>query len=179
MRRHLTGYGSAHQCDVMHAAEALARDYWHDKFHEADAANERMKILEHEQRRASEPLYRIGPKEPPKLIDEGIWSSENTRDKQSLDWAEDRLNALGFTATKDRNVRSYTLEMDGVLICADPRQFGRIVFSVYPQAPGGTKKTRGRGPRFTPTFYMLDGWKHDLPGKFIARAKDAIGGLQG
>ncbi|MEX2494822.1 MAG: hypothetical protein WD448_01970 [Woeseia sp.] len=178
MRRHLTGYGNARQCDVMYAAEALARDYWYEQFSEEEAENERKKITDQQQRRASELLYCIGPESPPALIDEGVWPPEEVRSKKSMDWAEDRLGLLGFTVSTDGNVKSYTREMDGILVYADPRRSGRIDFCVYTQPREGSKKARGHKLRFTPTFYIMDRWKNDLPGKFVDRAREAIGRLR-
>jgi hypothetical protein len=40
LRRHLVGWGNTRQCRVMEAALYLAGDYWHDKFHAAEQAEE-------------------------------------------------------------------------------------------------------------------------------------------
>ena len=151
----------------MGAALKLARDHWHDKFHEAEEAEVERKRAHAEERRKVETLYRTSPREPPRLIDEGL-SGDGARDEASLAWAEARLAELGLVAHTEANVKSYTADADGFVVYADPLPQGEIRFAVY-----RTSVTQGKKPRvltkYRWSFSLRDTWKKDLRGKYEDR----------
>lgn len=163
LRKHLNGNGNAHLCAVMRALKNLVREARREA---RDREWQERKELE-VGRRETEELYQVGPDEQ-RLFDEYIFGE--ARDLESLVWAEDRLMRLGFKRQVDGRVRAY-VKVDGAnTIYADPRQSGRISFSVY--APPA--KRRQRTTRPTASFMMQDGWKNDFPAKFEQLYENAL-----
>lgn len=173
LRRHLVGSGNAAQCEVMHAAAALARDYFREKFRAVEAAREAEKTAKKKLREATETLYRTGPSCLGKLVDDGIWFKE-PRTADGLAWAEKRLLDLGFELVIDGRVRAYTKGGENWLVYADPRAVGMITFRLY--RPSKRKTAKGKaswGP--TPReFTIHDQWKNDLTGKFASRLAELL-----
>ena len=159
LRRHLVGWGGrSNQCSVFNAALQLAHAYWNVKFQREDeaAAAERL-----QQRRSSEILYYVGPDEPTKLIDEGLYFPR-TRHQEELTWAEDRLRQFGFETVIEGNVKSYIISSETFIVYADPLAFGEIRFIVY------MKSSPNRTSREA-SFCFKDKWKNDICQKFQSR----------
>jgi hypothetical protein len=152
---------------------SLARDYWHEKFNEAEETEERLKRERLEERRKIETLYRTAPDEI-RLIDESVGYGESPRDDAGMAWAEERLAGLGFEAKTEGNVKSYTDERKDLVVFADPRRPGEISFSVYRKS-----LTKGKTPRvkykYVTSFGLSDKWKHDLRGKYESRLPQTVG----
>jgi hypothetical protein len=175
LRRHLTGRCNSQQCMVMQAAMSLARDSWQSQYADAEKAEEAKKREELAQRRKSEVLYRTAPDLEPELIDERLSFGGTPRSKEELDWVEARLTNLGFQITWAGNVKSYTHEHGDFVVYADPRQSGRVGFSVFPK---DHKRSRGRPRLGWTSFYMLDGWKKELREKYEVRVENAVSQLK-
>jgi len=176
LRRHLVGYGRAHQCSVMDAVLKLARDHWHEKFHASDEAERAQARAVLEDRRNSETLYRLAPSDKPVLLDEGLtYSWRPARDDNELSWAETRLAALGFKVLMEGRIKAYVKEHGEFVVYADPRPKGEIVFSLHMTGP----KTKKRPRWIRPTFSIRDAWKNDLHDKYENRCSQAIKQLQG
>jgi hypothetical protein len=180
LRRHLVGWGNTYQCKVMKTALGLARDYWDERFREADQAEEVAKRKRLEERKRTETLYRTAPDGDPQLIDEWIWFGTKARDHGQLAWAEARLNELGFATLSEGNVTSYLSERGDFVIYADPRGNGRIIFNVY-KKPNKSLSQKGRKPRvrIAPrnTFYLQDNWRNDIFSKYETRLNGAMEAL--
>lgn len=162
LRRHLTGWGNTRRCRVMEAVLGLARDYWDRKFAKQEAAEREAESERLKQRRQTETMFQLGPKNPPQLVDEQLYRG-TPRNNEELQWAEQRLVDIGFQVQVNGRIKAYTQEHDKHVVYADPRAKGRIEFYVYP------KHQKPRRTRFRRSFYMLDTWKHDLKGKYLAR----------
>jgi hypothetical protein len=159
LRRHLIGWGGQeHQCPVFAIAMQLAHDAWHEKFNKQEEAEKRKTKA----RRQRETLYKIGLSQSPELIDE-LPSWQSARNPEELAWAEKRLVTLGFKIVSDGSVKSYIDELDHFVVYADPRAKNRIGFSVYKKSIA-----TGHNPPIN-SFSLLDGWKHDLLGKYQGR----------
>jgi hypothetical protein len=175
LERHLSGFGNTHQCDVTVAAFGLALDWAHDKFQESERRQDAEAEAQIAKRKVTETLYRTGPDGEPELMGcQYQWRP--VRDKEGLAWAEERLDELGFKATLDDRVKSYTQEHPGVIVYADPREEGRIEFRIFrfPLPPAPRKSRRGPDFRLIPQFTVMDAWKHDLPQKYAARLAEAM-----
>ncbi|CAI8823485.1 hypothetical protein [Methylocaldum szegediense] len=174
LRRHLVGWGNTRPCAVLEAAFALAKEYWHEKFHAEEQIEKAQEEERRRQRKASEVLYRIAPDREPELIDEGFIFGGTFRNESELAWAEQRLAYLGFQITCEDNVKSYTSEMENWVIYADPRVNGKIEFRAYKKPL--PKKARGPHVRtgISGYFYLMDSWKHDLRKKYESRLLKAI-----
>lgn len=162
LSRHLRGDGNNRQCDVMAAAQALARDYWKTQSSKWKEIEE----IHINKRRATEPLFVTSYKGNPQFIDEGH-SWEPARTPESLVWAENRLVEIGFSLHSEEHTKTYTLERDNFLIFADPRTVGHIDFLIYkkPLTESGRRLSTGDFPHLR----VNDSWKHDLRGKFERR----------
>jgi hypothetical protein len=177
LRRHLVGYGRTHACAVMEAVMELARDRWHDQFSAGEAEEEKLKAQKQAERRNSEPLYRLGPKDDPVLLDEGfLWRGVRQPDgpEFSLRWAEERLASLGFQMNSDGMTRSYTKSVKHgdreLIVYADPRQVGHISFRVFD--PAGPRRRQLRSP--AAAFEIRDSWKNRLDEKVAAGVAAAL-----
>lgn len=139
LRRHLVGYGAAHQCVVTKAAAEMARDYWHEKFYEEEQREEREKTEIKRKRIAEEELFVGGPFVTPELWDEHAWSYRPVRPRTDehggFSWAEGRLKDLGFEKVNtDRLIsykRHFSLNGEEFVAYADPRITGEIKFRLY------------------------------------------------
>jgi hypothetical protein len=177
LRRHLVGWGNTQQCDVMKAAFCLARECWDDRFRAAEQAEEVAKRERLEARKRSETLYRVMPDDDPRLVDEGIGYGTGARDQTLMDWAECRVAGLGFQTTSEGSVKSYVSERGDFVVYADPRLSGQIVFRVYKKPlPKKGRVPRARSARMS-VFHLMDGWKHDLRGKYETRLGAAMATL--
>lgn len=172
LRRHLSGRGHVQQCDVMTATMALARESWRSRFQASDAAEAKQAFAQKEQRGRTEILYRLGPNEEPQLVDEYVWGSR-CRDPAELEWAEQRLSTLGFTANDENKIKSYTQPNTDFVVYADPRSKGEISFRVYLLSPPKSKRF---GRKYS-IFKMPDTWKHNLTTKFKTGLSSAINEL--
>lgn len=175
LHRHLEGWGNTHQCDVTVAAFGLAHDWAHNEFHETEQKERAEEDAKFKARRATETLYQIGPNCEPDLMG-GRYQWRPVRDHESLSWAEERLEELGFKKVLQEKVKSYIQVHSGVVVYADPREEGRIDFLVYRFPTTPTPRKARRQPNFEPRprFSLPDAWKHDLQGKYAARLAQAI-----
>jgi len=171
LRRHLVGFGNIRECPVMKAAMALARESWNRRFSVGEAAEAVAAKQTQEKRRATEPLYVIGPAEDGVLVDEGFFFSRQPRPAEgafSLTWAEQRLFGLGFQIQVDGRRRSYTKRIEHAgrqfVMYGDPRRLGEISFRVF-----DASITRGKKLGIPlNTFRIRDGWKNHLAEKVAA-----------
>lgn len=89
-------------------------------------------------------------------------------------WAEKRVAELGFQVKQEGRIKSYTLEMEGFVVYADPRDRRRIEFSVLKKPLPKPRRRRGPVLRMFPRFHILDSWKNDIRGKFKKRLAEAV-----
>lgn len=171
LRRHLIGWGNIRQCSILDATMRLAREYWDEKFHEAELAEEQAKQAALAARKKSETLYRVSPHNEPDLAD-ATFRSE-VRDPEGMLWAEGRLKSLGFQVRIDGMIKTYLDERPDFVVYADPRLKGEIKFTVF-KLP--LKKKRRHGPNWSPDpyFRLSDSWKNDLPQKYETRVQGAV-----
>lgn len=173
LKRHLSGFGNTGQCDVTQAAFVLANDRWHDLFDEEEQQERITSQIERARRKTTEMLYLTAPDLEPELLDAEFSFMRQARDKDGMAWAESRLRELGFQISQENNIKSYTMERDERIVYADPREVGRIRFTVF-KKPLPTPRRRGR-PRVRsfPRFHLLDSIKNDIRGKFGKRLAEA------
>ena len=178
LHRHLVGWGNTHQCDVTLAAFELASDWAERKFRETELQQEAEARAKIAARKATETLYQTGPNLEPELLGEQ-YQWRPVRNQESLAWAEERLEELGFKKTLQGSVKCYTQEHARAIVYADPREEGRIEFLVY-QFPPPPRKSR-RQPDFQtrPSFILMDNWKRDLQKKYSDRLAQALQTLHG
>lgn len=173
LTRHLTGNGNARQCVVTRTLFRYAHEVLSPKFRAADetAERERARILE--ERRTTEPQFRIGPLET-RLLDEGLEGRE--RDATSLAWAVDRLAALGFAEECLGKVRTFGRRTGDHVVYADPRELGRLRFHVYRDDPKPQTARRRGGRGASPpvqSFEFKDTWRNELVKKLETRLDEA------
>lgn len=130
LRQHLFGEGNAYPCEVLRPVRELAADYWLPRVEELEARERAAREAEKEARRQREDVFRTDPRSAPQLRDEDLWGAE-PRDNDSLAWAIQRLRQLGFVEQRDGRVRQFTKEYGDVVVYADPREMGRLNFSVF------------------------------------------------
>jgi hypothetical protein len=176
LSRHLSGAGNTGRCAVFETLLSQARDYWEPRFQEIEAAEKALRDAETERRRRTELLYRVSPDSPPRLIDEGAYG-DHPRDGESLAWAQERLQSLGFISAHADRVCSYTFARDEYIVFADPRVKGKLVFEVHPSNPRKRARRGSARPRMQ-RFELPDSWKNDLTGKFNQRLMSAIETLE-
>jgi hypothetical protein len=164
LRRHLLGWGHiGNQCSVFTVVMALARQTWHEDFHEKAEAEARAANAQRLKRKKSETLYRTTRNGPAELHDEGIGTA-TARKESDLPWAENRLLHLGFEIVNNGKVKSYIYELDDLIVYADPRVEGEIKFVVY------SKRVLDRSRKHPiSSFSLKDNWKNDIRGKYEAR----------
>jgi hypothetical protein len=165
LERHLHGGGNCYQCGVMREVVRLARQYWHDTYHEQNETERIAAEQRINEREKSETLYRTGPGDEPKLIEKGLWSLKGARSLEQLTWAEQRLDELGFKITMDGNVKSYIREHDAVTVYADPRGNREIAFLAYKKLLPGQRLTPRHAAELS-RFSLSDAWKHKLLSKY-------------
>ena len=119
------------QCSVMAAAMRLARDYFQDKFHEAEERERHERLLRTQRREKTALLYLIDPRQDPCLLDESLDFGATPRDAAEMAWVEQRLTDLGFLSTTENNIKQYILDSGDFIVFADPRARGQINFRVY------------------------------------------------
>lgn len=149
------------RCKVMEAAWNLAEDRYNREYREAEEKAEKEKL---EERRRKEPLFKIRLDKEPVLNDEGRWEPE-TRDQKKLAFAEERLQALGFSVRKKGHVRTYSYEDERCLVLADPRSPVRITFRVYSKPQMQMERE----------FSLPDQHKNNLPEKFQTMLSEVLG----
>ena len=175
LEMHLEGRGNAHQCVVMKAAMALARDYWNKKFSASELAEETAKAEEKTRREKTEITYLTDPTGKPKLNDDFFGASwKSTRDQTQMEWAEKRMAELGVRTVREGKTISYVDERDDIVIYADPRVNGVIDFNVFKKSL--VKKGKGQSTKYVRLghFDFQDKWKNDLKEKYESRvAKSA------
>ncbi|TWI06081.1 hypothetical protein IP90_00344 [Luteimonas cucumeris] len=168
LRRHLVGYGNTHQCVFTDTAMMLARESWTERFAEEEKTRRQENHRQQEARRKVEALYRIEPFEPPRLLDEDLWYGATTRKAQQMREAFDRLSEMGLKHIIDGAVEAWIDEKDEFVVYADPRQFGRIEFTVWKKPL--PKRTPSHAYKYRiGSFHILDTWKNDLKKKYEAR----------
>jgi hypothetical protein len=165
--RHLEGHGNTHRCPVTNAAFRLAMSSLREKFDAAD----KMEKQQTEQRRKTERVYLLDPSGLPKLFDEDSWHLRETRSPEQLAEAEQRLRKFGFETEINGNVVAYTLMHEGWLVLADPRQVGRIDFTVFAN-PSGKRPSRKNPGRSH--FQFRDEWRRDALARFMAALAQAV-----
>ncbi|MCK1554747.1 MULTISPECIES: hypothetical protein [unclassified Bradyrhizobium] len=165
LERHLRGYGNMHQCTVLGTAFKLAADY----LHETLLASDRAEKEREQKRRELEPMVQHAAQAPPAFLYQNEWRGP-ARGEAKIGEAEQRLHDLGFEIIIEGNVRTYRFVQDDWLVLADPRGANKIEFEVTSLT--NPKKT-ARHWRAN-TFYMLDSYALDVPGKFRKRLQEAI-----
>lgn len=166
LRRHLVGYGNTHQCVFTETAVKLARDDWHNSFRESDEKERMDEQSRFQQRLSTETTYRIEPFGRPRLVDEHIYGSSRT--PEQMDQARIRLEALGFRKIVEANVEAWIDERAEWIVYADPRQSGRVDFSVWKKPLPKREPARTYKYRIG-SFHLLDTWKNDLAAKYASR----------
>ncbi|MFM0097116.1 hypothetical protein PQQ87_16005 [Paraburkholderia nemoris] len=164
LRRHLVGFGNTRQCVVTLAAFALARDHWNSQFRATEEESDRARQAEIKRRKQVETLYRVDLRQEPVLLEEGVSTFHEARSANDIEWAEQRLDTLGFSITVEDRVKAYVSEVQEFLVLADPRQKGEISFRIFKKPAG---KTRRPGTSVG-WFAIPDRWKHDLRAKYDA-----------
>lgn len=168
LRRHLVGYGNTRQCVFTETAHKLALDDWRERFHEAEE-NERLeRENKKQQRRSTETTYQIDPFGPPKLIDEDVYSRDKARTTEQMLFARKRLEDLGLEKRFESGVEAWVDERANWVVYADPRQPGRIDFTVWKKPLPKRRPVNSYNYRIQ-SFYLLDSWKNDLKKKYEAR----------
>jgi hypothetical protein len=167
LRRHLLGWGHGQRCPVIDAAFRNAGYSLREKLDEW----KRTEKEDEANRRKTERLFLIDPRHPPLLIDESVFGlvrshHDKFRPADEIPAAEQRLRELGFQFEVQGNVVAYKLMHVNRLVLADPRILGRLEFHVFSDEKP-TKKTKHE------SFYLLDTWKADIPGKFRMRLTKA------
>lgn len=173
LRRHLTGWGKAKECSVLHAARMLAEGYWDHMFLAQEKEEEEKKEKLLAARRLNEIIYCISLKDEPKLIDE-VMRGE-AREHAKMGFAERRLADLGFQANQEKNIKSFTREYEDVIVYADPREANKIVFRVCrrPNKKGGRRRIR-----LEELFCLADNCD-DIVGKYDSSLAEALENLAG
>lgn len=128
---------------------------------------------ERDKRRDTEALFVLGPHQPGKLLDEGIYAP---RDPDDLQWVIDRLQELGFQPVKEERRQAWILPYGDYVLYADPRTTGSIDIRVYRQDPSPQSKTKKSRSAGYPIghFRFQDAWKHDLHKKLTDRVEAVI-----
>lgn len=168
LRRHIVGFGNTHQCIFSETAHKLALDDWHKRFSEADAKEEIDRQKRKRERRTVERQYLIAPFGCPKLFDEGSFYRAGLRSSEEMQQAKDRLQLLGLRHVVDGNIESWTDDRQDWIVYADPRQNGRIEFTVW-RKPLPKRESKNPYSLRIMYFYMLDSWKNDIKKKYEAR----------
>src|SRR5262245_37455885 len=180
MFMHLTGEGRAHQCWVVREAFKLAQSRLRERFRELarqKAEEEFHERKKRDDRRKVERVYRVGLDGSPVLIDERLTEGNRTTDELAA--AEQRLRDLGFEIEEKGNVVSYRFtnpDFPNIVVLADPRGKGRLLFGAYLLGPKGQPRRRRSGGgawAICEHFELLDTFKYDLPGKFAVRLRAA------
>jgi hypothetical protein len=181
---HLTGQRNSH-CSVMDQIYALARDHFDGQFAEMEAMERRAEADHLTALRKTSILYQTTFEGQPTLREEIRYEP---RSNEEFEWAEKRLNMLGFQSIQEGNLRKYILEPDRLIVYADPLHRGRIDFAVYErptESAIGQKTKRKSAKRRSPLgpaarhFHIRDSWNVDLGGKFLKRLTAASDGLLG
>jgi hypothetical protein len=164
--RHLVGHGNTHECPIMRTLRTLAEEYWDREFADAEQEEHSKEEAALQQRRATELLYRAGPDHTPELREHlnerSFWRH---RDDKDLEWAEARLQSLGFEVRTQNRVREYIREYAGVTVYADPLTKGRISMHAYKKPVLKRHAQRKYDQNFA-RFSIYDYWKNDLQDKF-------------
>lgn len=168
LRRHLVGFGNTHQCVFTETAYKLALDDWFNRFHEAEENQRVEREVEKQQRRSTETTYQVDPFGPPKLMDEDVYSWNTARTKEQMLFVRKRLGNLGLKERLESNVEAWVDDRDNWIVYADPRQLGRIDFTVWKKPLPKRQPVNSYKYRIG-SFHLLDSWKNDLKKKYEAR----------
>ncbi|KAA6185290.1 hypothetical protein F2Q65_09325 [Thiohalocapsa marina] len=134
----------------------------------AQQAQERQALVK---RRKAETIYRISPFAQPQLADVIVlWAP--LRDANQLKTADDRLTSLGFQRTKEGNVVAWIDDRADCIVYANPLAYNRIDFEVW-RKPLPELDPR-RPPQPVGSFYFLDTYIKNLPGKYASRLAKAM-----
>lgn len=172
LRKHLLGEGNAYPCEVLSQVIGLAEDHWRPQVAEAESRERASLEVEKERRREIEDLYLTGPGAEPKLRDEFLFG-DRSRDDESLGWAKDRLRQLGFTESRVGRVRQFTKEFGELVVFADPREVGKLNFSVYRKEQVERPKKRRHWTPDHASFHVLDSWRNRLDEKIAQGVEEA------
>lgn len=171
LRRHLTGFGNTNQCSVMREVYALVRDYWNDKFSEQEELEREEEYRLKQERMKTETLYITEPFGDAELLD-GRYSWSDSRNEEGIQWAEDRLETLGFSIHLNGRTKTYIKEYDDLVVYSDPRTDKKIDFTVYSKPLPKRRPSRGLYKYNVGHFSFQDTWKHGLPEKFEKRVDE-------
>lgn len=179
LRRHLVGFGAAHQCVVTKAAVEMARDYWHSKFFEDEQQEEKEKLDLKRRRIAAEELFVGGPLAVPELWDEHAYSycptRARTEEHGGAVWADTRLKDLGFERVDAERLISYTRRFnfhgEEFVAYADPRNTGEISFRLY-----RADATRRKHDAIA-TARLQDRWTKNLSERLHKAFEEAVDAL--
>lgn len=127
LERHLIGYYTHSQCQVMKAADSLARGQ--RKVQRELEEYKRQDVLKKIGARAAStaPFYQTGPECPGELKEE----VRAPRDESELVATEAKLQALGFEIKVEGRLRSYIRTWNDLVVYADPRPKTCIRFRVF------------------------------------------------
>ena len=178
LRKHLLGEGNAYPCEVLTPVRELAADYWQPRVLEVEAREKAARETEKEERRQREDVFQTDPRSKPQLRDESLWGAE-PRDDESLAWAIERLRQLGFAEQRDGRVLQFTKDYGEIIVYADPREEGRLNFSVFRREQTAIPKSRRRWTPDHAGFHLLDSWRKDLTKKVDERVQGARQSLTG
>jgi hypothetical protein len=158
----------------MAAARRLSEAYFYRRFAEAEKKELQEQLLSIQNRKKTELLYLVNPHTEPCLFDE-LPSYIEAREQPHLAWAEQRLTELGFVISTEKNVRQYMLDFTDFNVFADPREKGKITFSVY-KTPISKRKRSWKGPSYQ-SFSLQDNWKRSIQQKFQQMLLSAVDAL--
>jgi hypothetical protein len=168
LRRHLVGYGRTRQCIFTETAHKLALDDWFERFHEAEENQRVERENKKRQRRSTETTYQVDPFGPPKLLEEDVYSVEGIRTPEQMLFVKKRLEDLGLEKRLESNVETWVDDRANWVVYADPRQSGRIDFTVWKKPLPKRRPVNSYKYRIG-SFHLLDSWKNDLKKKYEAR----------
>ena len=171
LRRHLEGYGNTHQCSVMREVEALVWDYWNEQFAEQEQKEKEEEHRLRQERMKTEILYISEPFGEAELLD-GRYSWSDSRNEEGIQWAEGRLEILGFNIHLNGRMKTYIKEYDDLVVYSDPRTDKKIDFRVFSKPLPKRRPSRGLYKYNVGHFSFQDTWKHNLPEKFEKRIND-------
>ncbi|WP_354171732.1 MULTISPECIES: hypothetical protein [unclassified Bradyrhizobium] len=165
LERHLTGTAICTNARVLGMAFKLSADY----LNETSLATDRTEKERDEERRQSELMVRHAAQAPPAFLYQTEWRGP-ARGEATMGEAEQRLRDLGFEIMVEGNVRTYRFVQHDWLVLADPRVTNKIEFEVTSLSKPKKKPRHWRAN----TFYMLDSYALDIPGKLRKRLQEAI-----
>jgi hypothetical protein len=137
-------------------------DEWFRRLHETEA-KERVERRQHEQ------LFRLAPRMPGLLLDEGLDPFAAVRSADEFAKAEERVRTLGFERIVEDRCVSYVFHGDGFDVYADIRSKPKLLFYIY-RLPKQAKSS----DKSIAYFELPDRFTRDMPGKWRAALATAM-----